>query len=146
MGTSESKSEYAVDAQQTSFCCDQNRKDSEKQRRKHARSKSSIGRNESVQMPSSIFTPWMAQPDQNDASHEAVIDKIVNLQDSSKPVILSENTSNSVNSIPTKKGVKTAALPPGWTSAQLINLKDAVHRTASVIRSKPPGFFAVQVS
>jgi hypothetical protein len=146
MGTSESKSEYAVDAKQTSFCCDQNRKDSEIQRRKFARSKSSsVGRNESVQIPSSVFTPWMTQPEQNDAGHEAVTEKVVSFQDSLKSVVLSENSSDALSSIP-KKGVKTAALPYGWTAAQSINLKDSVHRTASVFRSKPPGFFVVQVS
>ncbi len=83
MGTVESKSEYALlDVKKTDFGCAQYRKDSNKTRGKVSRSKSSAGRDESVQMSSSIFTSWMTQPEQKDAGHQLAHEELVNLQDS----------------------------------------------------------------
>jgi hypothetical protein len=151
MGTSESKSVHELDAkhQQNDFCCTQNRKVSRKPRRKASRSESSDGRDESVEMSGSIFTAWTSQPEQKDASNDSVLEKIVNFQESFgkgsfKGVLLSENSLNASN--PSKKEVKSPELPYGWKASQLKQLKDSVHRTASELRRKSPGFFALQVT
>jgi hypothetical protein len=136
MGTSESK--YA---QQTNLCCVQNRKDRGKQVRKHSRSKCRVGTDELSSSISKI------RPEKSEAGHhdEARLEKLEILQESLTPAALTENSSSSPDASPTKKAVMPSAIPDGWTAAQLMYLNDSVHYTASVLRRKSPGFFAVQV-
>jgi hypothetical protein len=143
MGTSESKSESDGKQQQTSLCF-QNRKDGNKKRRKIARSKSNAGRDES----GSRSTHWISPPEQMHASIDAVLGNFEGFhtfQESLRRGFSSENCPRDSNAFPSKTEVKTPELPHGWTASQLIQLKDAVHRTASVLQIKSPGFFVLQV-
>ncbi len=142
MGTSESK--YAldhVDAQQTNLCCDQNRKNSEERMKKKSRSKCRVGPNE---QSCSIFK---IRPEKNEAGQrdDVGLEKFEILQDSLTPAVLTENSLRFSKTIPTKQAAMPSTIPDGWTAAQLMNLNDSVHYTASVLRRKSPGFFAVQV-
>jgi hypothetical protein len=137
MGTGESK--YA----QTNLCCVQNRKNGEEQAKRLSRSKSRV---RPAELSSSIFK---IRPEKTEAGHhdEARLEKLEILQESLTPAVLVESSSGPSisDTIPTKKAAMPSAIPDGWTAAQLVSLNEAVHYTASVLRRKSPGFFAVQV-
>jgi hypothetical protein len=143
MGIVESKLEHALDANETNLCCTQNRKDRCKERKVN---KNSVDRNESVEMALSVFTPWIPQPEQKEASHDAVLEKSVDLHYPLRMWVSSKNFSSDFSTSPREKEAKPSELPYGWTTAQITNLKDAVRNTASVRRIKRPSFFTVQVS
>ena len=130
MGTTDSKEAYAQDAEKAMFCCIRDQKD----KKNSSRTKVSI---ESVAMPGSIRMPWTIWPEQTNDSKDIVAEKSVSLQDS-----LWRNTFSSIKSQTSKQDEKGSDL---WTSAQLTTLKDAVLRSASTMRCKSPGFFALQV-
>ncbi len=125
MGTTESKEQDAA-----CFCCIRDQKD----KKNSSRTKVSM---ESVAMPGSIRMPWTIWPEQTNDSKDMVPEKSVSLQDS-----LGRNTFSSIKSQKIKQDEKGSNL---WTSAQLTTLKDAVLRSASTMRCKSPGFFALQV-
>ena len=141
MGIVESKLEHAFDAKDTNLCCTQNRKDRVKQRNKN-----SVGRHESVEIARSVFTAWMPQPEQKEASHDAVLEKSVDLHYPLRLGLSSMNFLSDFSTSSREKEAKPLDLPYGWTAAQITSLKDAVRNTASVRRIKRPSFFTVQVT
>ncbi len=143
MGVVESK----LDTKETYLCCTSNRKDRRKQRIKN-----SVGRREPLEMASSILTAWMPKPEQKpedaDAGHNTLLENIAKGRESlrlqSQSLSLKLLSASDIR--PSEKQAKPSDLPGGWTAAQITNLKDAVHRTASVLRIKKPGFFTLQVT
>jgi hypothetical protein len=135
MGVSESKTAHAgYEKWQATLCCVQNGKDVNKKRRVP----NSAGREKSVETPGSFlkFTPWITQPEQMDANYAAAPEISLKSQNSFRRDSLSGSNPNATHS----------ELPDGWTGAQISHLKDAVHRTASLLKYKSPGFYILQVT
>lgn len=153
MGVSESKSGHE---NKINLCCFHEWSDEiNKKRPNH-------GYDESGPLTLSIFMPCMTQlkKDGNKTRNNATPDQVTSLQGSFNSLHGSfkslqgsfgkssprNNDSPTSDSNSAKKEINASELPSGWTATQVSNLKDEVRRTASMMRSKPPGFFAVQVA